>query len=129
RSEVTRDWFSLLSGSPGIGTGSNGRDKGAVIPMGASISGEPSGTTTQASATLHAGINRPGQGIPTAGWPNGSGYTAYRWRLDTNAWSSEIPITTAVFLTGLANGPHYVEVTGKRDSGLYQDDPLFAEDA
>jgi hypothetical protein len=32
-------------------------------------------------------------------------------------------------LTNLADGPHYVEVTGKRDSGLYQDDPLFGEDA
>ena len=32
-------------------------------------------------------------------------------------------------LLDLPNGPHYVEAVGKRDSGLYQDDPLFGEDA
>jgi len=26
-------------------------------------------------------------------------------------------------------GPHFVEAVGKRDSGLYQDEPLFGEDA
>jgi hypothetical protein len=32
-------------------------------------------------------------------------------------------------LTGLSNGAHYFEAVGKRDSGLYQDDPLFDADA
>ncbi|HEY2953342.1 MAG TPA: hypothetical protein VGK40_12205 [Verrucomicrobiae bacterium] len=129
QAQIMRDWFSLLTNSPGLGSGPNGRDKGAVIPIGASISGEPTGTTTNTSATLRVGINRTGHGIPTAGWPNGSGYVAYKWRLDTNAWSAELPIATPITLTGLANGSHHVEVTGKRDSGLYQDDPLFGEDA
>ena len=129
QAQIMRDWFSLLPGSPGIGTGPNGRDKGAVIPMGASISGEPAGTTSANNATLIVGSNRTGSGIPVAGFPNGSGYTAYRWRLDTNAWSAETSIHTPIHLANLANGPHYVEVTGKRDSSLYQNDPLFEEDA
>jgi hypothetical protein len=32
-------------------------------------------------------------------------------------------------LTGLGNGPHRVEVIGKRDSGWYQDDPAFGPEA
>ena len=36
---------------------------------------------------------------------------------------------TPISLSGLTAGTHYVEVTGKRDSGLYQDDPLFGDDA
>jgi hypothetical protein len=129
QAQIVRDWFTLLPGSAGIGTGPNGRDKGALIPIGASISGEPNGTTTNVSATLHVGINRTGHGIPTVGWPNGSGYVAYKWRLDGGAWSAEMPIDTPISLTNLRHGSHYVEVTGKRDSGLYQDDPLFGEDA
>ena len=32
-------------------------------------------------------------------------------------------------LSNLTLGAHRVDVSGKRDSGLYQDDPLFAPDA
>jgi len=129
QAQIMWDWFSLLPGSPASGTGPNGTDRGAVIPIGASISGEPLGTTTNNTATLRVGINRTGSGIPVGGWPSGSGYVAYKWRLDGGAWSAETPINTPITLTGLADGAHYVEATGKRDSGLYQDDPLFQEDA
>ena len=127
--QVLRDWFSLLPGSPGLATGPNGRDKGALVPIGASISGEPDGTTADPSATLRVGINRTGGGISASGWPNGAGYIAYKWRLDGGAWSAETPIDTPISVSGLADGPHSVEVTGKRDSGLYQDDPIFGEAA
>ena len=127
--QVMRDWFSLLPGSPALGTGPNGLDQGGDIPLGASISGEPIGTTSQTNATLTAGVNRTGNGIPASGWPNGSGYTHYKWRLDSGAWSAETPINTPIPLSGLADGPHYVEVIGKRDSGFYQDDPAFGPDA
>jgi len=127
--QIMRDWFSLLPGSPALGTGPNGLDQGGVIPPGASISGEPLGTTSQTTATLAVGVNRSGSGIPASGWPSGSGYTLYKWRLDSGSWSLETPITTPILLSGLADGPHYVEVIGKRDSGSYQDDPLFGPDA
>ena len=45
--QIMRDWFSLLAGSPAAGAGPNGTDKGGVVPFGASISGEPNGTTSQ----------------------------------------------------------------------------------
>jgi hypothetical protein len=127
--QVLRDWFSLLPESPALGTGPNGLDQGGEIPFGASISGEPIGTTSQTEATLTIGVNRTGSGIPASGWPNGSGYTHYRWRLDSGAWSAETPIGTPISLSGLADGLHYVEVVGKRDSGYYQDDPAFGPDA
>jgi len=125
QAQIMRTWLDLLPGSPGLETGPNGRNMGGVIPIGASLYGEPPVLTTSSNATLVAGIARSGFGIPTTGWPNGSGYTHYKWRLDTNAWSAETPIDTPITLTALPAGPHYVELSGKRDSGLYQDDPLF----
>jgi hypothetical protein len=126
--QIMWDWLSLLPGSPAIGAGPNGNDLGAVIPMGASISGEPDGITTNASAVLRVGINRTGNGLPVGGWPNGSGYVAYKWRFDGGAWSGETSINTPIVLHNLSDGPHQVEVTGKRDTGLYQDDPLLGDE-
>src|SRR5439155_17438312 len=105
--QVLRDWFSLRPGSPAHGAGPNGRDQGGVIPIGASISGEPLGTNNQTTATLTVGVVRTGSGIPANGFPNGSGYTHYKWRLDSGAWSGETPISTPITLTGLANGQHH----------------------
>lgn len=127
--QIMRDWFSLLPGSPAIGTGPNGLDQGGDVPFGASLSGEPMGTTSQTNAMLTVGVNRTGNGIPVSGWPDGSGYTHYKWRLDSGAWSAETPIGTPISLSGLTDGPHYVEVVGKRDSGYYQNDPAFGPDA
>ena len=129
QAQVMRDWFSLRSGSPGSGTGPNGQDLGGNIRLGASISGAPTGTHNQTAATLSVGVMRTGNGILPAGWPSGSGYTHYKWRLDSGLWSTETVITSPILLSGLADGPHYVEVVGKRDSGWYQDDPVFGVDA
>jgi hypothetical protein len=123
QAQIMWDWFSLQTNSPARGTGPYGRDKGGVIPHGASISGEPPDTTEQTAATLTIGINRSGGSIPSAGWPNGSGYAHYKWRLDTNlTWSAETSINTPIALVGLADGAHHIEVIGKNDAGDYQDD-------
>ena len=127
--QILRQWFSLRPGSLARGTGPNGQDLGGVVPLGASVSGEPVGTNNQTSATLRAGVVRTGFGIPASGWPTGSGYTHYRWRLDNGPWSAEQPTSVPISLAGLANGAHHVDVTGKRDSGLYQDDPSLGPDA
>jgi hypothetical protein len=129
QAQVLWDWFSLQPGSPARGTGPNGRDQGGVIPIGASVAGEPPATNNQTAAILSVGVVRSGDGIPVAGWPNGSGYTDYKWRLDSGTWSAQTPTTTPITLSGLANGPHHVEVSGLRDSGWYQDDPAFGPDA
>ncbi len=129
QAQVLWDWFSLQPGSPARGTGPNGLDQGGVIPIGASIAGEPPAINNQTTATLTVGVARSGNGIPAAGWPNGAGYVDYKWQLDSGAWSAQTPTTTPITLSGLANGPHHVEVSGLRDSGWYQDDPAFGPDA
>ena len=129
QAQVMREWFTLQPGSAAQGTGPNGADQGAVIPTGVSLSGEPPTTTHRTDGTLVVGVNRSGNGITPTGWPNGSGFTHYRWRLDTNAWSAETPIGVPINLAGLLNGEHYVEVIGRNDAGWYQDNPAFGPDA
>ncbi|HTI97275.1 MAG TPA: lamin tail domain-containing protein [Dongiaceae bacterium] len=129
QAQVFWQWFALRPGSPARGTGPNGTDLGGVRPLGASLAGAPGGTNNLTSATLTVGSLWTGHGIPTGGFPAGSGYPAYKWRLDSGAWSAETPIATPIQLSGLASGPHYVEVSGKRDSDSYQDDPELGADA
>ena len=127
--QVLREWFSLQAGSPALGAGPGGRDLGGVIPRGAYVAGEPEGITSKNSATLTVGPNRTGQGIPRSGWPDGAGYTHYKWRRDGGAWSAETAIDQPITLTALANGPQAVEVIGKRDSGTWQNDPALGQNA
>lgn len=126
--QVLREWFSLQPGSPAAGRGPLGSDLGGVRPLGAMVAGEPVGTTTLRTATLTVGPHRQ-QNIAKTGWPLGAGYTHYKWRLDGGAWSAETPVTQPIQLTNLANGPHYVEVVGKRDSGTWQNDPDLGDSA
>ena len=139
QAQVLWDWFSLKTGSPAVGTGPNGHDFGAplqrvntstVEPLGGlSLSGEPIGSPPFTTATLRVAPLCTGNGLPTAGWPDGSGFTHYRWRLDAGVWSAETPTSVPITLTGLGAGPHYVEVVGQNDAGFYQDDPVFGPDA
>lgn len=128
QAQVMWDWFSLRTGSPAAGRGPGGRDQGAVGARGVYVAGAPEGVTAQTSATLTVGFNLTGNGVPS-GFPNGSGYTHYQWRLDGGAWSAETPMATPITLSGLASGPHFVEVIGKNDAGLYQDAAVLGADA
>jgi hypothetical protein len=89
----------------------------------------PAGVSTATNLRLTIGAVRTGNGIPTSGFPNGSGYTHYKWCLDGAAWSAETPLATPITLTGLTNGPHRVDVVGKRDIGWYQDAAEFGTNA
>ncbi len=118
--------FALQPGSPCRGTGPNGIDMGALVPAGASISGQPTGTTSATGATITVA---------------GPGIWAYQWRLDGGAWSAEVslvpaaiwagqPFTadmldnpTPITLAGLAAGAHTLEVRGKNSAAFWQDAP------
>jgi hypothetical protein len=113
-----RSNLALLPGSPAIGTGPNGLDRGALVPGGASVSGEPAGTTTNTAATLTVA---------------GPGIYAYRWKLNGGPWSAEVPLTTNILITatmfsnavpitlsGLTNGTYTVYVIGKNSAGAWQ---------
>lgn len=114
-----RSNLSLLPGSPAIGTGPNGLDRGALVPAGASISGEPTGTTTNRSATLKVA---------------GPGIYSYRWKLNDGPWSTEVQLTNnflivptifsnaaPITLSNLTNGTYTVYVIGKNSAGSWQD--------
>jgi hypothetical protein len=111
--------LALLPGSPAIGTGPNGLDRGALVPGGASISGEPAAFTTNTSATLKIA---------------GPGVYAYRWKLNNGPWSAEVALTNdflitatlfsnaaPITLSGLTNGTYAVYVVGKNSAGYWQD--------
>lgn len=114
-----RSNLALLPGSPARGTGPNGLDMGALVPAGASISGEPEGVTTNASATLRVA---------------GPGIYAYRWKLNDGPWSAEVALTNnflitsnlfanaqPITLSGLTNGSYTVAAIGKNSAGTWQD--------
>ena len=98
--------FHPKSESPARGNGENGVDMGAYVPSGASISGEPNGTTYRTSATLTVA---------------GPSITHYKYRVNGGAWSGETSVAAPIILTGLTNGNSYtVEVIGKNDAGAWQ---------
>ena len=119
--------LQLQAGSPAIGTGPNGIDMGASVPLGASVSGAPTGTTASRNATLNVA---------------GPGIWVYKWRLNGGAWSANVPLVTAsvlnggpfsaamydnptpITLTGLADGPQTLEVLGQNSGGDWQETPV-----
>ena len=113
-------------GSPALGSGLGGFDKGGLNPRGLLVFGEPVCTSTTNSATLTVApggtFNWGTGGAPAYDW----GYTHFRWKLDDGMWSAELPLagSNTISLTGLSDGPHTVFVTGRNDAGYYQDDPL-----
>ncbi len=128
--QVMWNWLAPLPGSPARGTGAHGQDLGASRIAGVSLGGLPAGGITAASnLVLSVGPYRTGAGIPAGSWTAGAGYTHYRWRLDDGPWSPEQPIAEPLRLEGLAPGSHRLEVSGRRDSGFFQDDPVYGEDA
>ncbi len=128
--QVLRQWFARSPQFARSRHRPNGRDKGGVIPIGASISGEPAwARLNRTTANLTVGPLFTGNGIPTGGFPNGSGYTHYKYRLDGGAFSAETPTTTHITLSGLSNGSHYVGSSVKTMRATIKGDPLLGPDA
>lgn len=100
-----RNDLRLGLGSPAAGTGPNGLDMGAIVPAGASISGEPVSPTPLTSATLTVG---------------GPGITHYRYSVNGGAYGSETSVANPIVLTALANGPYTVRVIGKNSASVWQ---------
>lgn len=118
--QVIWSWLNLEAESPAMG-------KGAPA-SGVFLFGAPSGLSADTTARITVGINRTGNGILRPGWPEGSGITAYKWRLDSIVWSDEVAIETPIVLSGLALGPHRLEVMGKNDAGFFQEDWVLGAD-
>ena len=97
--------FALLPGSPALGAGPNGLDMGALVPAGASLSGEPPAVTPLASATLTVA---------------GPGITHYRYQVNGGGYGPETPVATPITLSGLANGAYTVQAVGRNSAGIWQ---------
>lgn len=104
--KTIRDAFSLLPGSPALGSGPWGLDRGALVPAGAAIGGGPVGITPAAEAAFQLG---------------GPGITDVRWRLDDGAWSDPLPADTVLSVSDLPSGPHRLEVLGRNSAGAWQE--------
>jgi len=126
-----RQMFGLQIASPAKGTGPNGTDKGGIRKLGISLSGEPTGTTNQTSATITVGTKMTGFGVPTTAktYPVGAGWTHYKYRVNGGPWSGEMPVSTPITLSGLNNDAYFVEGVGKNDAGFYQDHSDYGTDA
>jgi Lamin Tail Domain/CotH kinase protein len=129
--EAIRTQFVLGAGSPAKGTGPNGSDKGGIRGLGVTLGGAPAGTTNETTASITVGTLMTGNSIPSAvgTFPNGSGWTHYKWRLNGGAWSVETVNSAPISLSGLTNGVKTLEVVGKNDAAYYQDDAAFGADA
>ena len=98
--------FRLKAGSPAIGSGPCGLDMGTYVPAGAAICGEPDTITYHTDAMLTVG---------------GPGITSYKYRLNNDIWSEELPVDTPIVLNNLVNGQTYtVYVIGKNSAGVWQ---------
>lgn len=110
--------YRLGPGSPGYREGPNGLDMGALVPAGASISGEPEGRTTRDSASLTIA---------------GPGIFSFVYRVNDDDWSDEITIqdpaqyrdgpirrTATLQLDNLDHGDNTIYVRGRNFAGVLQ---------
>jgi hypothetical protein len=108
--------FQLQPNSPARETGPNGLDMGALVPAGASISGEPPAITANTNAMLTI---------------NGPGIKDYRYAVNdtTGGWSAAYAVTAQpqILLQNLIDGQTYtVYVQGKNSAGRWQWSPAYA---
>ncbi|MBI1920293.1 MAG: S8 family serine peptidase [Geobacter sp.] len=82
-----------------------------MTPPTSAISGTPASPTNATGATLAV---------------SGAEVVAYMYRLDSGAYSAEIPVDTSIVLTGLAEGVHTVSVLGRDSAGNWQTAPTTA---
>ncbi len=112
--------FRLLPDSPGVKAGASGIDVGAMVPSGATISGEPIGVTTSDSATLTIG---------------GPGIFSFIYKVNDGPWSTEVTISdrrdfdtpplvrsAQIQLASLVDGDYTVRVRGRNFAGVLQEE-------
>jgi len=99
--------FALRPGSPAIGTGPWGLDRGGLVPGGIVVVSGPRALTRRPMATFTFG---------------GCGIVVYRWQFDGGAWSQAIPIADPLVLADVPDGQHTLAVVGQNTAGVWQDE-------
>ena len=103
--DAIADGARLLTGSRAKNTGKDGQDLGSAVPLGAIVVGEPTGITSETSASLQVG---------------GPTITHYRYRVNGGPYSNERLVGQPIELSNLADGSYVVEVVGKNVLGMWQ---------
>ncbi|MCP5522620.1 MAG: lamin tail domain-containing protein [Verrucomicrobiales bacterium] len=103
-----REAFVLGLGSPALGSGLAGLDRGALVADGARIGGGPVGETHRTDATFEL---------------TGPGLTHLKWRLDEGPWSAEVLKGALVEIQDLTSGEHRFEAIGKNSAAVWQAEP------
>jgi hypothetical protein len=112
--------YALKADSPARATAVGGIDYGSGVSEWVHLQNVPPAQTPSNSASISV---------------YGPGIVAFKWRLDSGAWSAPVQIgaggvfprtgatvrTAAINLTNLANGPHTLEVLGQDAAGNWQD--------
>ncbi len=107
--------------SPARWTGMFGGNRGGLQPAGVAVGGVPAVPVSGASLTLTVGPGGVFQSGTVAAY--NWGYTVYRFAVNGEVLSGEIPVTTPIVLTNLAAGTHTVSVIGRNDAGVWQSVP------
>jgi hypothetical protein len=99
--------FRLLPGSAARGNASGGLDRGAVVPAGAAVSGEPEARTWRDYAELQV---------------SGPGITHYQYAVNNpdGPWSAERAVDLPIVLNQMAEGDYQVYVVGRDSAGQWQ---------
>lgn len=101
-----RDQFRLQPGSPAIGTGPNGLDRGALVPEGASIGGIPTSPTYQTNLNVTIA---------------GPGIVSFKYKVNDGVYSAEMPVGTPLILSNLVNGTYTISAIGKNSANRWQE--------
>lgn len=123
--DIAADDYSLAPQSTARGAAPHGVDYGASIPKGCYLGDVPPAITAQTSANIIIG---------------GPGIFAFKWRLNSGAWSAPVSIAPGVFprtgptvrtanlvLSSLAAGTQTLEVTGQDFAGNWTPDSAAAK--
>lgn len=117
--------LALRPASPGVRTGPNGTDKGGVRQFGVSLNGIPGGVTNQTGAAITVGTVIANETVVNAGFPDGSGWPFYKWRLNDGPWSALTSTSSPIILEDLTNGDHKLEVIGRNDASTDQNSDFY----
>jgi hypothetical protein len=99
--------FTLAAGSSARSSGLFGSDRGALVRPGPLVQGQPSRFTDRRDAVLHLG---------------GPSWLAYRYRVNSGAWSEPRDLAQPITLTNLPDGDVTVFVIGQDSAGTWQSD-------
>ncbi len=120
------EWLAPGPGSGARGAGPHGSNLGAYRGSGLQVALPREAIVAGRALEVWPLPSFRGDGLLPAVFPGAAGYLAWRYSIDGQPWSDPVEIGRVVSWPGLAAGLHEIALLGRRDTGLWQDDPVFA---